>query len=333
MNRRRSPTTPTTPCSMAGSRRASIGDGAIAAATVSRSATTRPTRSPAPPRCPPAVPEAVFDELLQAVGDRKLLARPHIVPASKQRECDLLGEEGVPARHLVDAQERGPREPSPVSRMTRSMSSRDSGPTWTTCTRSCGNAGTTPRGSTSPSDPRTAVSTPTGSSFRRRTTNCNTRADGRSIHCASSMARTTGVVDATARKHPRTAREMARWSARPPVRAFAGVPPPGPLAAARGATPGSRPGRVRRGRRGPRTTDASRPRRDCTRASDSRARGLPPAPPPHRGLPDARISGQQRGGRAVRDRIEGTLDRRELELPSDDVAGQRPSPRWWTSGF
>ncbi len=107
--------------------------------------------------------------------------------------------------------------PSPtLSRSTRSRASSDSGPTLTACTRSSGKAGTTPKGSSSVRAPRAAVIKPTCSSFRRRTTNWSTRTEGRSIHWMSSTATATGEVEATDRRHPRTARDTARWSARVP---------------------------------------------------------------------------------------------------------------------
>jgi hypothetical protein len=169
-------------CSIAGSRRASIGDGAIASATVSRSVTTRPRRSPAPQRSPAAVPEAVFDEFLKAVGDREPLRWPHVVPTAKQRECDLLSEEGIAPRHLVDAQrawsgrtlaDRVQDDPLDVVHGQR--------PTWTDVHAFLGNAGATPRDRPRHPIPVRPSATPIGSSFRRRTTNCKHASRGQ-IH-------------------------------------------------------------------------------------------------------------------------------------------------------
>ena len=94
--------------------------------------------------------EAVLDELLKAVRDRRSFAGRHVTSTAKERESDLLCEEGIASRHLVEVQERGPGEPFPtLARRTRSRASSDSGPTWTACTRSSATADTTPRGSSS----------------------------------------------------------------------------------------------------------------------------------------------------------------------------------------
>ena len=54
--------------------------------------------------------EAVLDELLKAVGDREPFAGRHVTPTAKERQSDLLGEEGIASRHLVETKERGSRE-------------------------------------------------------------------------------------------------------------------------------------------------------------------------------------------------------------------------------
>ena len=215
------------------------------------------------------------------------------------------------------------------------MSSRDSGPTRTTCTRSCGNAGRTPRGSTSPSDPRTAVSTPIGSS---RDAGRRTATRGRTADPSTARHRWPRRRASWTPRRGSNRGRPGRWPAGRRARrceAIAGVPPREPLAAARGASPGSRPGWVRRGRRGPRTTDASRPRRDSHESVRYPRSRAPPAPPPHRGLPDARIPGQQRGGRAGRDRIEDALSSSVASSVQPVRRRRRPMPlpRWWTSGF
>ena len=58
---------------------------------------------------------------------------------------------------------------------------------------------------------------PTGSSVSRRKTNDRTRADGRSSHCTSSIATTTGRLAASVRRTWATASETARGSGAPPV--------------------------------------------------------------------------------------------------------------------
>ena len=168
------------------------------------------------------------------------------------------------------------------------------------------------------------------------TTNCNTRADGRSIHCASSMATTTGAVDDYRTDAPQDGQSRRPWSAAPAgTRRSQEGHLQGPRAAARGASAGSRPGRSRRGRRGRCMRDASRPRRGCTRASGGRARGLPPVPPSKRSSSRCRITLQdRRAARPGRDRVSGSdAGSRELGLAPDDVTGQRRSPSFVDAGF
>ena len=57
--------------------------------------------------------EAILDELLKAVRDREPFAGRHVTSTAKERQSDLLGEEGIASRHLVEAEERGSGEPFP----------------------------------------------------------------------------------------------------------------------------------------------------------------------------------------------------------------------------
>ena len=54
--------------------------------------------------------EAVLDEFLKPFRDRGPFAGRHLTPTTQERASDLLGEEGIAARRLVDAEERGSRE-------------------------------------------------------------------------------------------------------------------------------------------------------------------------------------------------------------------------------
>jgi hypothetical protein len=54
--------------------------------------------------------EAVLDEFLKAVRDGEAFACRNFTSTAKERQSDLLGEEGIASRHLVEAEERGPRE-------------------------------------------------------------------------------------------------------------------------------------------------------------------------------------------------------------------------------
>ena len=162
--------------------------------------------------------EAVLDEFLKPFRDRGPFAGRHLAPTTQERAPDLLGEERIAARHLVEAEERGSREAltdldaEHPCRWRRRRGNRRG--------RDARDPRRAPR--RGPRDRRrgrsfvAAAITPTVSSLRRRTTNWSTRTEGRSIHWMSSMATTTGVLEATDRRHPRTARETARWSARAP---------------------------------------------------------------------------------------------------------------------
>ena len=163
------------------------------------------------------------------------------------------------------------------------MASSDSGPTWTACTRSSAKADTMPRGSSSAPAPRTAVIKPTGSSFRRRTTNWSTRTEGRSIHWTSSTATTTGEVEAD-RPGGIPGRPGTQPAGRParPNSGTARGPPRGPGAAARAPREVPPRGRARGGHRGRRTTGASPPRPGGMRACGSAEAEHPPAPPSKR---------------------------------------------------
>jgi hypothetical protein len=55
--------------------------------------------------------EAVLDEFLKAVRDGEAFACRNFTSTAKERQSDLLGEEGIASRHLVEAEERGPWEP------------------------------------------------------------------------------------------------------------------------------------------------------------------------------------------------------------------------------
>ena len=57
--------------------------------------------------------EAVLDEFLEAVRDREPFAGRHVTSTAKERQSDLLSEEGIASRHLVEAEERGSGEPFP----------------------------------------------------------------------------------------------------------------------------------------------------------------------------------------------------------------------------
>ena len=55
--------------------------------------------------------EAVLHQFLEPLRDRGPFAGRHLASTTQERASDLLGEEGIAARHLVEAEERGSREP------------------------------------------------------------------------------------------------------------------------------------------------------------------------------------------------------------------------------
>jgi hypothetical protein len=57
--------------------------------------------------------ETVLDEVLEALRDREPFAGRHVTSTAKERQSDLLCEEGIASRHLVEAEERGSGEPFP----------------------------------------------------------------------------------------------------------------------------------------------------------------------------------------------------------------------------
>ena len=54
--------------------------------------------------------EAVLDEFLEPLRDRGPFAGRHLTSTTQQRASDLLGEEGIASRGLVETEERGPLE-------------------------------------------------------------------------------------------------------------------------------------------------------------------------------------------------------------------------------
>jgi hypothetical protein len=58
---------------------------------------------------------------------------------------------------------------------------------------------------------------PMGASFKRRSANSSTRAEGASNHGVSSIATTDGPAEASASRTPWKAVEIARWSGGMPV--------------------------------------------------------------------------------------------------------------------
>ena len=219
MNRRRSPTTSTTPCSMAGRRRSSTAGGAIDAAiasSVGADSAETTSRASTVPAGSPSRRSSMSSCRRSGIGGP--FPGRHVASSAKERQPDLLGVEGVATRHLVEAEERGPREPvthlvpehpfdgvegqrpdvNPIHAILGE--GRDDAQGIVVRQRSLGRP------------PSRRSARPSGA--ERRTGAPGSR--GRSIHWMSSMARTTGEVAATDRRHPRTARETARWSARAP---------------------------------------------------------------------------------------------------------------------
>ena len=114
MNRRRSPTTSTTPFSMRRTQATvdlgRIGRGSDRIERWCRQGRDDLERFEGLGGKPL---EAVLDELLKAVRDREPFAGRHVTSTAKERQSDLLSEEGIASRHLVEAQERGSGEPFP----------------------------------------------------------------------------------------------------------------------------------------------------------------------------------------------------------------------------
>jgi len=277
----------------------------------------------------------VFDELLQAVGDREPLARPNLVPASKQRECDLLGEEGIAARHLVDAQERRPREPL------------------------------TDRFQDDPLDvvegqrPDMEV---VHALLRER------RPDGEGIDVVIGSSNGRHQAD---RLVPQTPDDELQHASRRQIHPLPVVDGhddgrggrhrtdapqdgqrDGPLVGAPAGTRRSQErhlqGRALRlgERRQALVQDgldevAEDGVRETRLGLDGAARERPVAALegsrqsllPNGRLPDAGITRQKQGARAGRDRVQEAMEDRELGLAPDDVTGQRRSPRRWTPGL
>ena len=309
-----------------GIKRASIGDGAIVAATVSRlgndKAETISSTSTVSFGSPP---RRWAMSSWRRVGDREPLADPTSSPRRRTRVRSPGRRRLAPdISWMRESTVRGNRSPT-VSRMTRSTSSEDSGPTWTTSTRRSANAGTTPRGSTSASDPRTALSTPIGSSLRRRRTNCT--ASRGPVHPLRVVDRQGDRRGGRHRTEAPQDRQRDGPAGRPARRYGASrAPPRAPRVAARAASAGPRPGPARRGRPRRRTTtrlglDGAARERPVLALEGSRQPWLPRSVFPMPGSPDRR-----RALGPVGIRIQESVEDRELGLAPDDVTGQTRSP-------
>ena len=111
MNLGRSRTTSTTPFSMAGPSRRSTSGGSVADAIASSVGADRAETTSSASRVSVGEPlEAVLDEFLKPFRDRGPFAGRHLTPTTQQRASDLLGEEGIAARRLVDAEDGGSRD-------------------------------------------------------------------------------------------------------------------------------------------------------------------------------------------------------------------------------
>ena len=218
MNRSRSPTTSTTPFSM---RRiqATVDLGRIGRGGDRIQRRRRQGRDDLQrfdgPRGEPL--EAILDELLQAIGDREPFSGRHVTSAAKERQSDLLREEGIAPRHLVEAQERGPVEPlpdlvpeHPFEGVQRQRSHVD---------------GVHAILGEDRRDAQGIVIRIGASSGRHQADRLVLQApndelehpDRREVHPLDVIDRHHDRdVEATDRRHPRTARDTARWSARAP---------------------------------------------------------------------------------------------------------------------
>ena len=199
---------------------------------------------------------------------------------------DLEREQRIAVRHLVEADDERSREgivrPLPKDPSKRADRERPDSQ------RRVGEGAIRLDGSLGAPDPsRSDSRTPTGSVVSRRNTNDRTRAEGRSSHCTSSIATTTGRLAPASRRPGRRRVRRRADPARPPVSSTAQE------------RPVERPAERRRKLvEGASVMSASRSPRAAydIRASDSAARvtrtaGARPrlgnAPQPDRGLADA----------------------------------------------
>lgn len=156
-------------------------------------------------------PEAILDELLEAVGYGEPFVGRHVLSPAKERQPDLPCEEWIATRHLVQIPERGSRESfsdpgaeHPFEGVLRQRSDVDGVHAIAGEGRHHAQGvvvGTGAAGGRHQADPLVLQASHDELEHP----------DGRtSIHWTSSTATTTGAVEAADRRQPSTARDTAR---------------------------------------------------------------------------------------------------------------------------